>query len=66
MKQSILLTRIDGPSHSKDLGVFIDGDNLTAHEKVMEFLNELPPETRYLGWNNEVYPQYKLKKVVLH
>ncbi len=66
MKQSILLTRIDDPSHTTDLGVFVDGDVLTAHGQIQNFLNTLPTETRYLGWNNEVYPQYKLKEVVLH
>ena len=50
---------------SEDLGVFVDGDNLTAHGKVKEFIRKMQPVKPYLGWNGQVYPQFRLEKIDL-
>lgn len=47
----------------EELGVFVDGDKLTAHGKVEEFLRTLEPRHPYLGYDGEVYPQFKVERV---
>lgn len=51
--------------HSTNLGNFIEGDGLTAHGKVANFIDKMEPEKRYLGWDGNVYPQYRLEKELL-
>lgn len=69
MEEVITLTRVDhdnlenkDPICTTKLGIFVGEDGLTAHGKVAEFIRNMKPEKRYLGWDGEVYPQYKLEK----
>lgn len=69
MKEIIRLVKIDHNNlenkdalYIENLGTFVDGDVLTAHGKVSKFISEMPAEKRYLGWDGNVYPQYKLEK----
>lgn len=47
----------------KELGIFLDDSQRTAHYKANLFLRQnLPAETSYLGWDGEVYPKYRAHK----
>lgn len=48
-----------------EVGIFVADGQLTAHGKVGRFIQSLDPEKRYLGWDGQVYPQYKLEHVTL-
>lgn len=73
-KEIITLIKINFDSLENDLGnaitesklgVFSGTNGLTAHGNVAKFIANMEPEKRYLGWNGEVYPIYKLEKDTL-
>lgn len=47
------------------IGVFVDGDKLTAHGKIEEWFKKKSPFHMYLGWDGKVYPRFKLEKITL-
>ncbi len=48
------------------LGIFGPGnDRESAVGKAACFIEQLPPERRYWGWDGEVYPRFKLRRVSL-
>ena len=50
----------------EELGAFVDGDGQeTARSKVDAFLKTLYTESLYLGWNNQIYPQFRVKEIEL-
>ena len=49
-----------------ELGVFVDEDNLTAQGKIgLYFQEQMEPKKLYLGWDDNVYPQFRLEYGVL-
>lgn len=44
----------------RELRVFIDNDNETAHKKISDYLKSFV-ETPYLGWDGKVYPIFKVE-----
>ncbi len=44
--------------------LFIDDETCTAHKKCSDYLSEKTFD-QYLGWNQEVYPKFKVEKVYL-
>lgn len=57
------------PIYSKELGIFMDSAEgepfKTAYTKVQEFLNESEPLKAYIGWDKEIYPQYKVEEIYI-
>ena len=53
------------PHIQKGIAYFVDDDNKTAYKKASDFICELPFETKYLGYDMEIYPKYELKKIDL-
>ena len=49
----------------KELGLFVADDKDTAEYKVSNYLQAMPPQQMYAGWDGEVYPKYKMTKVNL-
>lgn len=45
------------------LGTFVDDNANTASYKVDLFLKEMPAQKMYTGWDDQVYPQYRLVKI---
>ena len=43
----------------KEIGLFVEGDGLTAHGRASSFIAAIPAETVYMGHNGKIYPQYK-------
>lgn len=37
-----------------------DPSGKTAHGKASDWLDSYPPQRMYLGWNGQVYPQFKI------
>lgn len=69
MDEIIRLVKIDHDNlenhnaiYTTNLGTFIAGDGLSAHGKVGKFISNMEPQKRYLGWDGNVYPQYRLEK----
>lgn len=72
MQEIIRLIRIDHDNlenrnaiHTKCLGTFIGDDGSSAYSKVDEFIHNIGPKKFYLGWDGNVYPQFRLEKEYL-
>lgn len=74
MSEAIELIKVDFDSLENSLssaiikrsiGVFVEGDGLTASGKIAKYFETLAPERRYGGWNHEIYPQYVMKEINL-
>lgn len=48
---------------TRSIGVFGRSGGLTARTKVSHFLAGLLPERRYAGWDDQVYPQFKIREI---
>ena len=44
------------------VGTFIGNAKLTAQGVAKEWLSEQPPVRLYLGWDGNVYPQFRIEK----
>lgn len=72
-RESIRLVQVDfdnmenhNPEERKTIGVFVEGDNLSAHGKISEWFEKNGNFHLYLGWDGEVYPKFELETVTLH
>lgn len=45
------------------LGIFAEGEGLSAHGKVSTFLSEMKPIKHYLGYDGKIYPKFTLIKI---
>lgn len=68
MQEICTLTRIDfdvlenhNPHYFEHLGTFRASEHLTPHGEAAKWLAEQPPVKMYLGYDGQVYPQFKLK-----
>ncbi len=52
---------------TKEIGIFVDDHDYgkTAFLKIRKYFESLEPERMYVGWNNQVYPQYRIETVNL-
>lgn len=48
------------PHYSKELGIFIAGDGLSAYGKASKFIQEMEPVRLYTGYDSCVYPRLEL------
>ncbi len=47
-----------------DIESFSDEENITAFKKLSDYIDEQMYETKmYIGWNKEVYPQFRIKQI---
>lgn len=46
----------------KQIGIFATTEMNTAYSKIEVYFKVMAPEKRYLGWDREVYPKYKIEK----
>lgn len=54
--------RAEAAISEKELAIFVGiKENLSAFCRAQMFISKLPPCKVYLAYNNEVYPQYKVK-----
>jgi hypothetical protein len=55
------------PIHTEELGIFMDSTPdepyKTAYTKIEEYLRDKEARPVYLGWDYQVYPQYRVEKV---
>ena len=50
--------------YQKELGIFLDNDpSNNAFCKCGKFLLSMSPPKFFLGWNGQVYPQFKVKEI---
>ncbi len=47
------------------VGIFVDGEKVTAHGAVANYFVTQQPVQVYLGWDGNVYPQFRLEHGVL-
>ena len=52
------------PYEQKEIGVFVDELPKTAYSKVEDYLKTITI-TPYIGYNNEVYPKFKVEQLEL-
>ena len=48
------------PQYKETIGLFVDGDGLTALGKVSKWFDEQPPVKLYQGYDGGIYPQFEL------
>ena len=72
MSKGIMLTKLSFdnmenhyPVKETLIGVFTECGDLTPHGNIAEWFKKQSAEYRYLGWDNTVYPVYKLKEIEL-
>jgi len=51
------------PYSKKSHGIFIGGDDFSAHGFVGEYIKKLEPQELYLGYNGVVYPRFVVEHV---
>lgn len=50
------------PLRKKEVATFAEGEGKTAYAKLSAFVESLPLEPVYLGWDCKIYPQWEVKK----
>ena len=70
MEEVVILYRIDFDNlennignaiNKRELGVFGPKPPLTAHGNCSDYISKLEPFRMYLGWDGEIYPQFKME-----
>lgn len=71
MSFSISLVRIE--FHAEDhpdvavvhetLATFVEDEKQTAHDKLAAFVRAMPPVKIYVGWDDNIYPQFHFERV---
>lgn len=71
--EAVRLIRIDfdnmenrDPYCEEEVAVFVGDAHLTAHGKASEYMRTMEKVRPYAGYDGQVYPQFKLKKVKLN
>lgn len=60
-----LENRISDAIIKESIGMFSSSDTSTpVHGVVAKYINELPPVNLYMGWDGDIYPQYRTVKHV--
>ena len=70
MKEIIKVKRLDfdnlenhSPYYVAWEKYFEAAGNLTAHGIAREYFKNMPPVEMYLGWDQQVYPQFKIETI---
>lgn len=53
--------RISNAISYTEIGIFVDSD-ITAYAKIKEWFSKQNLIKCYIGWDHEVYPQWRLKE----
>jgi len=49
------------PIRESTVGIFIEGDGITAYGKVAKWLETQKPEKLYIGYDWKFYPKYRIE-----
>jgi hypothetical protein len=71
MPIALSLTRIeyDAEDHPdvavvpETLATFVEDAKQTAHDKLVAFVRALPPVKICVGWDGNIYPQFRVERV---
>jgi hypothetical protein len=58
----VLENNLNSALCSEELGIFTE-EGTTACKKIQDYLHEMGPVMMYLGWDGNVYPQFKVERV---
>ena len=57
---------LEGEEYKNDIGIFTEGDGLTAYGKIQQWLGDQPPKKLYMGsiiGIPKTYPQYEVTPI---